>query len=409
VSVLFTRIGDTLKNGGREDSAKKVYEMVMETYPDSDGHAISAIRMADLFTKPSEKEAQYRTVMQSFPGHPMAKLAVIRLADLQQQAGSYSAGIETLRDVMSEGLKELKNEAEYVMGSCFDGYFRQLTEGEDPLAVIAAYEKDRTLVNRLENPDIFEAVGAAFYEVKLFQQAEELLQKSYKESTSRNRPASLYYLLAVTLQELGKNMQAKEMLHAYFRKLPESKHNIDAYLRMGRLLAADESRETALAFIKSGLKKSETNMQKAEFLLLQAQVHGEMGQDATVPDLLIKAINLLASSPEAENKHLVKAYRRLGESHIKLSAFDKAADAYTMALNFSEDGRPPSLLYLLAEANLKSQQTEAARMVFTEILGSGDDFWARMAEEQLRTMAIEEKLEAQGGPTTGSATGENGQ
>jgi TolA-binding protein len=409
VSVLLTRVGDTLKDGGQEDQAKKVYEMVMETYPDSDGHAISAIRMADLFTEASRKEAQYRTVMQSFPGHPMAKLAVIRLADLQQQAGSYSAGIETLRDMMSQSPKELKNEAEYVMASCFDGYFRQLAEGNDPLAVIAAYEKDRALVNRLDNSDIFESVGAAFFDVKLFEKAEELFQRSYKESTPGNRPARLYYRLAVTLQELGKDMQAREMFHAYFRKLPESKHDVDAYLRMARLLDDDESRETALAFIKSGLKKSESNMQKAEFLLLQAQVHGEMGRDETVPDLLIKAINLLASSPEADNGALVKAYRRLGEKYIGLSAFDKAADAFTMALNFSEGGRPPSLLYLLADANLKAAQPEAARKVFAEILGAGDDFWARMAEEQLRTMNIEKKLAEQGEATAGSATGEEGQ
>lgn len=392
VSVLLARIGDTFKDDGREDQAKKVYDLVMKTYPDTDGAAVSSVRYADLLSDRNKKEAQYRAVIKRFPEHPMAKLAVIRLADLQYQAGKYDAGIETLRDLISGGTKELRDEAEYVMAMCFEGFFTNLADRNDPLAVIAAYEKDKTLINRFENPEIFETVGTAFYQANFFKQAEELFQVAYKVSSPESRTAGLYYRLAVTHQELGKDMQAREMFQAYFRKLPENEIDPDAYLRMGRLLAAEESWETALAFADRGLLKSESNIQRAAFMMLQAQVYTGMGKESTVPDFLIKAINLLSSSPDVSDEQLMQAYRSLGESYMKLSTFEKATDAFAMALNFSGDERPPALLYRLAESNLKSQHPESARIVLSEIVNAGDEFWVRMAEEQLRSLAIEEKL-----------------
>ncbi len=393
VPILLAYIGDTLKEEGREEEAKKIYQLVMTTYPGSDGYAVSAIRYAGLLSVRSRKEALYRKVIEDFPDHPMAKLAVIRLAGLKQQAGEYSAGIEMLRDMISGGAKELKNEAEYVMAACFEGYFKKLAEKEDPLAVIAAYEKDKTLVNRFENPDIFETVGSAFYQTKFFSRAEELFQKAYTASAPDSRPASLYYRLGVTLQELGKKMQAKEMLLAYFRKLPENELDPDAYLRMGELLADEESWEKALVFIKNGFEKSESDLQKADFLVLQARVQEAVGSAETVPDLLIRSINLMAASPQVTDPQMVGAYRHLGESYTKLSEFEKAADAFAMALNFSGGSRPPSLLYLLADANIKSRNPDAALPVLSEILGTGDEFWSHLAEEQIRTLTLEQRLE----------------
>lgn len=396
VPLLLAHIGDTLREEGREDQAKKVYELVMEAYPDTDGYIVSAVRYAGMFPDRYTKEAKYREVIERFPDHVMTKLAVIRLANLQCQAEKYSAGIETLRDLMSDCPKELKSDAENVMSLCFDGYFRQLADRDDSLAIITAYEKDKTLIDRFDNPDIFEIVGEGFYDAKFYTQAEALLQDAYKVSSAESRPASLYYRLAVTLQELGKDMQAREMFHAYFRKLPENETDPDAYLRMGQLLADEESWEAALAFVENGLKKSESNIQKAAFLMLQADVRKGMGQETTVPDLLIRAVNLMASSPEASNEQLIQAYRRLGEVYMDLSDFEKASDAFTMALNFSGVSRPPDLLFLLAESDYKAGNPDAARAVLSEIIGSGNDFWARMAEEQLRSIELEEKLGLRG-------------
>ncbi len=78
---------------------------------------------------------------------------------------------------------------------------------------------------------------------------------------------------------------------------------------------------------------------------------------------------------------------------MKLSAFQKAVDAFTMALKFSDGTGSPSLRYLLAEAQLKAGDPEAARSTLAQVIGTGDAFWSRMAREQLRSMELQERLE----------------
>jgi uncharacterized protein HemY len=174
---------------------------------------------------------------------------------------------------------------------------------------------------------------------------------------------------------------------------------------MGRLLAGEESWQNALKYIETGLRQSVSSEQKAEFLMVQAEVYEGMGKEAQVPGLLVRAVNQMASVPEMSNSQLSKVYRRLGESYMKLSLFKEASDAFDMALKFSGQSRPPALLFQLAESNVKAQQPDTARMVLAEIIESSDAFWARMAEEQLRTMALEDKLELQG-ETRGADAGE---
>ncbi len=248
---LLTRIADTLRSDKRTEQAKKIYQLVMKKYPGTDGFAISAVRYAGMLSDRTEKEAKYKEVIKDFPGHPMAKLAVIRLADLQVQAGEYAAGIDTLRGLMTGSLRDLRDEAAYTIESAFAGFFRQMADKADPFTVIRAYEKDKHLINRLDNPDIFEMVGTAFFKAHFYSQAAELFEKSYKQSSPDTRTASLYYRLGVTFQELGKDMRAREMFDAYFQKEPDNRVKPDACLRMSRLLIAEKSWESALGFLKT--------------------------------------------------------------------------------------------------------------------------------------------------------------
>ncbi len=111
-----------------------------------------------------------------------------------------------------------------------------------------------------------------------------------------------------------------------------------------------------------------------------------------MPGSLKAAINLMASSPDVRPEQLMQTHRSLGVSYLKLGENDKAIDAFTMALKFCTEGRPPGLLFLLADTELKARKSEAAKDVFLEIIDSGDDFWGRMAQERLRTMELEAKL-----------------
>ena len=396
--VLFARIGDTLKEDNAPDQARKIYALVMEKYPGSDGAAVSAMRLAELLPSGSAKAAQYRAVIQTYPNNPMAKLASVRLADLLLQAGDYNGSIDALRPILSGDLKELKQEAFYILTSDFNGLFKQLVGEGALLPILSAYEKDKRLIASIGDENLLQMIGEAFFKGNFHPQALELFEKAYKMTSPQNRSPLLYSRLAASYQALGKKEQAKEMYYAYFQAIPKTEKSPDVYLRMGRLLMDEKAWASALPMLETGYAQSVSDGQKAEFLYARAQVYQALGEDNKVPDLLIKAINLMASSPGVGNDRLMGAYRLLGEGYLKLSAHDKAIDAFTMALKFSGGPPPPALLFKLAELKLKVGKRDEAKAAFSEIVAGGDAFWGKLAQEKLRIMELEERLKGVGAP-----------
>ncbi len=391
VPVLMSRVADTLREDGASEKAMKLYDLVMADHPGTDGFAISAMRRAAFLPEPADRAAAYRQVIDQFPDHPMAKLALVKTADLQMQAGGYAAAIDTLRDTVAGGVKDLKNEAVYLMEAALEGYFAELQAAGANMAVIAAYEKNKTLMRRVGNPKLFEMAGAAFFREHLYPQAVDVLEKAFGLSSPAGRSSALYYQLGVALQETRKIQQAKEIFFSYFNRIPPADIVPDAYLRMGRMLGDEGAQDQAFRFLKAGYLQTEDKVAKADMLCAQARLHIKAGVPDAVPPLVIKAINLLADA-EQEGKRLTQAYRMLGDAYLQGEAYEQAVDAFSMALKYDPTLRPPELLYQLAEAQLKARKPDAAKAVLSEIVAGGDDFWARMARERLDTIAMEQRL-----------------
>ncbi|MBW2366690.1 MAG: tetratricopeptide repeat protein [Deltaproteobacteria bacterium] len=392
VPVLLTRIADTFKETHQAKRADKLYQLVMNTHPGTDGYVLSAMRHADFVSDTFQKESIYLTIIKDYASHPMAKLAVVKLANLRYQDGQYQESIDTLRENMSANLRDLRKEASYVIALAYDGLFKQLTEAGTFTQIIAIYERDKEIVHRLRNPELFALIGNAFLQGHLYHKAAGLFDKSYKLIPFNKRPASIYYQLAVAYQEIGKAAQAKEMMFAYLQKIPKTRKHAEAYLRMARMHMARKEYAPAVRFIKTAYDQSLTDGERAKVLMVQSEALQAWGKPEHIPPLMIKTINLLAADAHQHIEALLDAYQLLGESYLKMSQFESAADAFTMALKFSETGRPPDLLFFLGDAYMKGNASAKAKDIFTEIVTTGDSFWVHMAQNRLRSIEIEAKL-----------------
>ena len=390
--VLMTRIADTFRDTNQPEQADKIYQLVMETHPGTDGFAISAMRHASYLAKRNDKENVYHKIIDEFPDHPMAKLAKVKLADLQLQAGEYRGSINTLREMAAANLKDLKNEAIYVLESSFEAFLGRLCEKKAFTEILTAYERDKRLILRLDNPKIFEIVGTAFLEGHLYSQAAFVLKKAYKLTNHRTRPGSLYYRLGIAFQETEKTSQAKELFYAYLETVPKAHRKADVYLRMSEILANENAHQQAFDFLTQAYGQSRSNDEKVEILMRLSASLKTLGQLERIPPYLIDAINLLVDAKAPEFERVKGAYQMLGDTYLAISDFDMAVDAYTMALKFSEEQRPPGLLFSLAESYTMARAPEQARRILTEILGSGDEFWARVAQEKMNSLTLAAKL-----------------
>ena len=83
--------------------------------------------------------------------------------------------------------------------------------------------------------------------------------------------------------------------------------------------------------------------------------------------LLTKAINILSSSPESDKTMILTAYRELGKSYLSLNNFLKAADAFAMAIKFSEtDEDRIGLNFLLGESYSKDGHLNEASQAYQD-------------------------------------------
>ena len=103
----------------------------------------------------------------------------------------------------------------------------------------------------------------------------------------------------------------------------------------------------------------------------------------------------MAALPDQAPEQIAYAYRDLGETYLKRKAYLKAADALAMSVKFSENKDSADLRFILAEAYEKGKAMDRAGEVYQEIIDLGDPFWARLAQEKLRGIQIDNKLESE--------------
>ena len=126
--IVLTRIADTLADENKIEKAKKLYQLVIDKYPGSDGFVISSIRLAAYFETREEKEKIYRLIIEDYPENPMANLARLRIAEIQNKAGEYKQSIKTINELFLENPRALNKEALFLKQNSFEAYFKWIIE-----------------------------------------------------------------------------------------------------------------------------------------------------------------------------------------------------------------------------------------------------------------------------------------
>ncbi len=392
--ITLTRIGDTYADEKRIDKAKKIYEQVRDRYPGTDGFIISSLRLANLTDKPDEKEKIYRMIMEDFPNHPMADLSRLRLAEIQQKEGKYKESIATINELIQVSGRALRREAEYLQEQSFEKYFQQRMAVNDYPHILQTAEKERKAIKRIESPNLFYLSGKAFYLGNLYPQAADNLGKAYKLFQDSKRPKDLLFLLGKSLLEAGALEDGLVKLNQYLLEDPKGEYVAEAHMRIGRGWLEKKDYQKAEGAFQNALLLAKNDSEKADVLMLLSRVSAGTGKYEEKTERIMKAIKLYASIAGSDPAPMSSAYRELGETFLAMGSYGQAVDAFTTAIQYfrREEGLA-GLRYLLAEAYLKSKASDRAAQVYREVAATGDPIWGKLAEERLRSIAFENRLE----------------
>ncbi len=391
--VILTKIGDSYIDSDEKRKAIKIYRLVTEKYPGSEGFVISSMRLAEHLEDPDEKASLYEMVKNDYPDNPLSKLAMMRLAQLRHGGGEFEGSIDIIKELLASRPGVLKKEALYLLRDSFEELFQRFLREDDYPEALSRFESERGLVDNLENPEIFLLVGTAYLKGHIYDRARDMLQKAYDLYDKRKRPESLVHGFGTALHETGKGEEAKRILGEYVKLFPKGAWVVDAFWRMGRIRMSAKEPEQALGRFRQAYGESSDNVEKAKILFDEVTAETALGRRDEVNALLVRAIEHLAVDPEANFNEIYNAYQLLGENHFELGAYGDAVDAFTMAIKFADRTRNNSDIYFrLAESYHKGKVLDKARESYREVVKMEEPFWVKLAEERLKVMDLAEKL-----------------
>lgn len=394
---ILTRIGDTFLDEKDIEKAKKIFQLVIELYPGTDGYVISSMRLAEHLETREEKETIYTRIINEYPDNPMANLAMLRMAGLEQKDGEYARSIKTIQELLLQRSRTLRKEALFLMEESVIALFKQqMTESEYPL-ILSFYEKEKRMIDAFENAELSFFIGKAYFKGHLYKQALAMFKKSRHYYANTDPPDELSYFLGAALYETGDSDNALKELIVFSRKFPNGSNIADTYHHIGKIYMDKKMYQHAIDQFRIAFNKSAAGDDRSEILLSEAKAYAGKGDFKQCSFRLIQAIDLLSTTAGKNALSISSAFRNLGDSYQQLGSYKRASEAYSSALKYAlESDRNKAYLDLrfkLAESYQKERMMKKAIDTYNDVIASGDPFWGKLAEEKVNGIRIEKKLD----------------
>jgi len=392
--VLLSKIGDTYGMDNNQEKAIKVYELVREKFPDSEGYIASSIGIARYLTEDKEKIEIYEMIKNKFPENKFARISMMRLAEIYQANGEYNKCIKEIEDLLSTHPRGLRYEAVKLMQKAYEALFKTQLKSDEYTKVLNRYELEHERLDRMGSRKIAFSVGLAYLQAKLYEESFNHLINAYKQYKRSSRSSELLFGLGVAMDESGRDGDALKLFVAFSKRFRKNEHRVEALSRAGNIYLEQEKYKLSAAQFEEAYKTSKNHLEKGKILILHANVYEKKGDMKTASNFREKAIKEVALASGENYEVLTDVYKELGRTYASLKKHIKSADAYLKALNFSTDDREKANLgFLLGDAYQKGNIIPKAKEAFQQVVTSYDSVWARLAQQRLNTLELAQMVQ----------------
>lgn len=392
--LILSRIGDTYSMEDISDKALKIYDLVREKYPDTEGYIASSIGLAKFLKTDKERIEIYEMIKTKFPKNTYSGIAMMRLAEIYQASGDYNKCIKEIESLLSLYPKGLRYEAIKLMQKAYEAMFEKQLKSNEFTQVLNRYELDYSRLDKMGSREIELSVGLSYLRAKLYDEAFNHLINAYKQYSQAIQPPELLYGLGVAMDESGRDDDALKILNAFSRQFPKNENRVETLSRAGDIYLEKKEYQLASDKFEDALKLSKTPAEKGKILLSQSIVHEKKGDMKTASELREAAVKEIALTPGENYEVLTEAYKGLGQVYIALKNYVKAADSYQKALNLSaDDQQKANLGFLLGDAYQKGNFFPKAKEAFKQVVDSNDSVWAKLAKQRLNILELAQTVQ----------------
>jgi TolA-binding protein len=411
--LVLTKIADTYRDEGLMDDAVKLYQLVIDQYPDQEGALISLIRLAELQeqgeletnkgivspVKITGKEIDVPTdiykeilngILSKDKDNPLAQLAHLKLAILYYNENDYASSFKILKALLEEHPRsKLRKEIEEAFGKTLAAILREEMKYRRHHTIINIYLKEQGLFYLAHSPDPFLTVARAAMRLNLQDLATEMFQKADPLLCDADKPPDLLYSLGRRLLEKDQLTAAMARLDLLTTRYPKDKFAPHAYQLKGKIFAMQKRYADADTMFSSALRYDLRPCDRAKILLDKARALIACNSKP-------KALAATREADQLKGSCYMETwaiYEEVGNLYLQLGY---PAEALAVFANSSSKGTGTDNEILLtlkvAQYYRHSGKKEESLPLYDQVSSLNDPLWSNLAKERIEEFNFNREL-----------------
>lgn len=414
--LVLSKIGDAYRAINLPDAASKIYKLVFDQFPQTEGALISLTRIAEQqeggelkkgnnfipFTNPGEKLSSphkiYEMVISEYSKkdskNPMLEYTLLKQALLYKKENNYAKSMEVLEYLLKNyPSSKLHPEIIYALTDNFEKIVKDRNNIEENKAayidIINIYLRGKNIIRRLASSKTLLAISLACINLGLEDMASELLLEADTVFPDKEKPNELLFYLGKYLVKNGQQEKGLKSLDTLTSQCQSGEFVAKAYHIKGILLEENKKHERAIEMYSQALKSNPEVEDRIMILADKALVLAESGLNIESLQTAQEAKEILARYPK--QKQFV--YQKVGEICLALGKPEDALSLFNNAIAAKkDDNENMKLRFLIAQCyealNRKNDYIDA----YNQLTKSADPLWSRLAKEKMEAIIFKELL-----------------
>lgn len=405
--LILTQIGDTYKNEGLLQDAAKIYRIVLERYPKTDGAIISRIRLAEQqeqedFMAKTKKEIGspkeiYKNIVNASTDtdekNALLQLSSLKLAITYQKEKEYKKSLNLLKELQKKYPGTfMKQEMKHALFLTIESILAQEIKEKKYINVINFYLKEKELFLSVNAPELFLPVARAFNEINLEETATEIFKKADPLLSDREKPPDLLFFVGNYLFKIKQFKSALEKFDMLIDNYPSDRYVSDAYRLKGSILLKQKRYKPAAESFSSALRYPVTRCQKTVLLIEKAKAlrGSNSGEKA------LKAIEEANGIKKDCSFSDYNICQEIGHLYLNLGYADKAISFFNQAVDTAtENSDKIYLKFKIAQCYLRLNKTTDCLALYNQISSLNDPFWSKLAKEKITEISFNKDINSE--------------
>jgi len=394
--LVLNQIGDTYRNEGMIEDAVKLYRMVLERFPNTDGAIISKIRLAEQqeennwIEKTRNEMGPPKKIYENIVNdsgdkkddkNPLIQLSMLKLGITYQKEKEYEKSLNILKELLEKYPKtSLKKELTHALMVTIEGILERENKDHKYINIINLYFKDDKIFSMVNAPELYLPVARAFVYIGLNDMAIEVFNKADILLSDNDKPDDLLFLMGKYLFEQDNIEDALNRFDILIDNHPDSKYAPEAYQIRGSILLKQKQYDLAADTLVKALKYPVSKCKRAQLLIEKAKaLTGSRSKENAL--MAMNEVNAIKKECDFTDYNID---RELGDLYLSLGDVQKALNIFNRVIKTTkENSNQNSLKLKLAECYWRLNKKEDSLALYNQIMSLNDPFWSNLAKEKM--------------------------